>query len=920
MYIFNTKEIKKKIHLALDSFFGTNHHYNHRHHNDNNDNKKDDNNKQPTQKETTLIDITVIDIKKTLEQNRIQCITKPMKEINYITISYRWGELQEQIVPTTVYKSHVTSFAIQDFYLLCQLLQKEQDLQQVPYVWVDTISIDQQNIVQRKATIRHMDQIYEQASFIIAVPDLHYAHLSVNSANHHHFQLIKKHSNYMYHSMMLAYYQDHPNENKNKIHYHEQSLHDIETKWIYHWLTNYQRNNNSLIGIDDDDDDNNIISSFQLSDMNDQHQLMLNLISTNIDFTKLIHLPSQIPWHHFNSTDSFSTNTNDNIEQQQQVYSRGRQYLNSIFGNDKLDDILEQQLFMHNNINVEQRKLLKDIQLQRCKQLSKQYESELQMAYDFLQFLINDWSNRAWVISEYHIAKKKISTPMKLLFLSMDWQSILDYHEKDQTPLFFWNLFDNDNLLFKNKTDTSNQHNNNDNDNDNNNDNNNDTDDEDKDEETLLPATTSSEDYYKASIISPLYTNYKLHRNKSGWRIMGKLFWKKVNDRLGKRECLDMILNSKATKNQDRYFAILPLWKKYFNRVITNQTIMEMEITDLVSVRLNLFEWMDLDDKVCLLHACSMSSLLSLPSFVTYYNQNGLVINELYEDSSNIKLKPTLKSQPLQLKTSLCSIIPSNSSSTLPPSLTTTTTVSYSYTIPQMIETDKIMETTIHDNIILPFQLKKSAKKFSYSQYNNNNNTSTHKSKNSNEPILSAPCSSVPISAPCSSVPISAPIVPESSHQHKAPRIVKSLPIEATLPTDDDDDGIIPNVLDITLDNSNKSIPKLLLKVKKYYKNENEKLLNMFYDKWSFVLVQHDLQWKANELKFITIPLFVPSQDKSTKFSSSCNHLSLIGHPKQNKWVLYRYNYNQSDIGLSQYQDEFTGPYNTELNENFIIY
>ncbi|CAO3637050.1 unnamed protein product [Cunninghamella blakesleeana] len=817
---------------------------------------------------------------------------------------------------------------------LCQLLQKENDIKHIPYVWIDTISIDQQNIVQRKATIHHMDQIYEKASYIVAVPDLHYSYLTNISATKDHIQLIKKHSPYMYHSMMLAYYEDRPHNdddyNNKMIQYNQQALHDIETKWIYQWLT-----------FDDqyDDDNNNILSSFQINGLSDQQQSLINLISTNIDFTTFIQLP-KIPWHEFmmNTTSSSNdlsanmnsnnNNNNNNMDQHQHTYNKGRQYLNAIFQNDTLDDILEQQLYTNdyylggyylnnnnninnNNIHIEQRRLLKDIQLQKCRQLSKRYEKELQQAYNLLQSFANDWSNRTWVISEYHIAKKKISTPMKLAFLSMDWQSIFDYLDEEQMPLFFWNFFEKSQStpvkkynINMNKSDINNNSNNN-----------NDDSDED-DEETLLPATESSEKYYHSPITSSFNTGYQLNQRynsmNKGWRKMGGIFWKKLNDRLGKRECLDMILNSNATKHQDRFFAILPLWKKYYNRVVTSQMIASWDITDLASVRLNLLKWMDLDDKVCLLHACSTSSRLALPSFVTIYKMDALVIDDLYEFVIDI---PTTIQSKVFLK---------NNNSCLP-----STSVACSYASPiSHIATEKSSTVTLEYSIPTPtIQLKRNTKKIPYSQYNK----ITPKIKKNIVPIShSKTYASAPISAPISE-PISESIKLETKvPQQNIPTMKKSLPIEVTLPennnnntkvsTDDGDDlGIVPNILNITLDDNDKSTPKLLLKVKKYYENENKEILNLFYDKWSSDLTKHNLQWNKDELKLIAIPLFIDTS-QTASFSSTWKYIPLIGHPKQNKWVVYRFIYDQSDIGFAQYFNGYIGPFIAESNVSFTIY
>jgi hypothetical protein len=58
---------------------------------------------------------------------RIHCVKKPFErghfELPFIAISYRWGELEEQMFMTGVdYTAHVTSFALKDLYSLCKMI------------------------------------------------------------------------------------------------------------------------------------------------------------------------------------------------------------------------------------------------------------------------------------------------------------------------------------------------------------------------------------------------------------------------------------------------------------------------------------------------------------------------------------------------------------------------------------------------------------------------------------------------------------------------------------------------------------------------------------------------------------------------------------------------------------------------------
>ncbi|CAO3601420.1 unnamed protein product [Absidia cylindrospora] len=124
--------------------------------------------------------IVLIDIKLAATQKKIQCVEKPLTEENlrFVALSYRWGELQETTIDTGVgYMSSITSFDLGDFYKLCGMMMKEPDLQHMQYVWIDAISVDQTNPIQRKKTIYQMTSIYEHATYILAVPDLHLQHL-----------------------------------------------------------------------------------------------------------------------------------------------------------------------------------------------------------------------------------------------------------------------------------------------------------------------------------------------------------------------------------------------------------------------------------------------------------------------------------------------------------------------------------------------------------------------------------------------------------------------------------------------------------------------------------------------------------------------------------------------------------------------
>ncbi|ORZ07388.1 hypothetical protein BCR42DRAFT_153017 [Absidia repens] len=143
----------------------------------------DDTQQQQQQQEQKPFHVVLVDIEKAAHRDSaIHCVEKPLEgdieDLSFVALSYRWGELQEQLVDTKCgYIASITSFALDDFYLLCYMMSKEPDLKSIKYVWVDAICVDQTNYERRKATIHQMSNIYEKATYILAVPDLHRHHL-----------------------------------------------------------------------------------------------------------------------------------------------------------------------------------------------------------------------------------------------------------------------------------------------------------------------------------------------------------------------------------------------------------------------------------------------------------------------------------------------------------------------------------------------------------------------------------------------------------------------------------------------------------------------------------------------------------------------------------------------------------------------
>ncbi|CAO3637736.1 unnamed protein product [Cunninghamella blakesleeana] len=279
------------------------------------------------------------------------------------------GELNEQLVETPDYTAHITSFRLYDLSWLCKNIKSEPDLCDIGYLWVDVISVDQQNKEGKKETILKMNQIYQYATYILAVPDLHKGYLKKNVVNKE--------------ILNLVYYE-----------YNET---------IYEEIFN---NKNS------------------------------------------------------STDDSINNDTKSSIQQQQ-----------------------------YTNSNSDH--------------------------YSFIQKLTNDWSNRAWVIREYQIAKEKYmkhGTPLKYMFMIL-W----DYNAIGQ-PFFSYHF--NDNV------------------------------DGDKNNDTLT--LTDVVDY--------------------------KTFHQFVKSKFMQRPHLEMILSSNVARNEDRFNAILPSWNEYKHLIknITEWNITDM--------------------------------------------------------------------------------------------------------------------------------------------------------------------------------------------------------------------------------------------------------------------------------------------------------------------------------------------------------
>ncbi|CAO3630791.1 unnamed protein product [Cunninghamella blakesleeana] len=373
-------------------------------------------------------DIILVDIKETEKARSVICVKKNLnqKDFKYMIVSYRQGELEEQLLKTPDYTAHITSFDLWDLKKLCTFVKYEPELKKIPYLWIDAISIDQFNPSKQKETLLKMNLIYKKSSYFLAVPDLHLKCIKKSSPTTDQiFQLIRKH---------------------NKQIYKEISSHDT-----------------------------------------------------------------------------------------------------SIIVN-----------------NEKKRKEKKKRERERERSIEIGVQEEMNRAYQYLAFLIEDWSNRTWVINEYLMARKKC----------------LQY-------------------------------------------------DEDQDYNTIhYSHSTGDDDDLGQIFLNDGSKSFSYHHVKDD-----KTFIRFLNTRFEQRSFIDLILNSTTTKNEDRFRAILPFYFQHHHYTKHEKIISSWNITDMVSVRLKLYELLDDDkwNKIRLIYACSHSNLdnVLFPSFSAHYNHNSLKMIEI---------------------------------------------------------------------------------------------------------------------------------------------------------------------------------------------------------------------------------------------------------------------------------------------------
>ncbi|KAI9303664.1 hypothetical protein BJ944DRAFT_268030, partial [Cunninghamella echinulata] len=486
----------------------------------------------------SYFEITLIDINETYGK-RIHTVKKNLYEegLKYICISYRWGELEEWYEQTVDYLAHITSFDKTDLLLLCDCIQREPDLKDINYLWIDAICVNQVNKEERKATIRKMSEIYQIAMYILAVPDMNYSYLKNDPTYLKHIYNIGRYARH--------FYQEITDENRLEVY-------DLDAQLIVTWVLQYI--------------DPKLHGNFNF-------QQLLNQFIKMKDELIIPHIPETDSFYHKELIYA--------LEMVVQEKDENKWYTQYYYNN-----------FEYNHIPVTSNRSSKEWELY-YKRIGQQFNSHIknlkqvfielmmkdleykQMKKDTLDYffgVITAWRNRTWVISEYNFAKqKKNKTPMKLIFIAL--LANLQF-EEDKKYYPFYDIFNYE------------------------------------------------KQYHLGSII------------------------KQIEDSLSTSDPLDMILNSKTKDNEDRFHVILPLWGKYNSIIKNKDTISSWKISDMISVRLKLYEFLDIEDKRRLLHASS-NERQKYPSFAIDYFKEWYFVEDIhynkYQERNDLAILPELE-------------------------------------------------------------------------------------------------------------------------------------------------------------------------------------------------------------------------------------------------------------------------------------
>ncbi|ORZ06506.1 hypothetical protein BCR42DRAFT_160211 [Absidia repens] len=288
------------------------------------------------------------------------------------------------------YTASITSFSLKDFYYLCQMMTVESDLKSVKYVWVDAICVDQTNYERRKATIYQMTNIYEHAKYIVAVPDLHAAYLRrLHTMTDDTIIGSWRYCNDIYHLIHGNFDELAAIEKKflddAKVP-NDPVLRQLLTKYTDHFMDGFMK--------------------YKKHDIHYNHVEALDHIyeTSQLPCTSSSS-PAAIHSHHLGN----KNDRNSEIDQAE-MFAKAPD-IDSFEGLHDCDNT-DCPLSLFGKGSMEDRPTLPHYlkEIASCgpwKQLISDRSKSIRQSMELLIDLIEDWSTRVWVISEFNIAKKK---------------------------------------------------------------------------------------------------------------------------------------------------------------------------------------------------------------------------------------------------------------------------------------------------------------------------------------------------------------------------------------------------------------------------------------------------------------------------------------------------------------------------------
>ncbi|ORY99634.1 hypothetical protein BCR42DRAFT_430127 [Absidia repens] len=226
--------------------------------------------------------------------------------------------------------------------------------------------------------------------------------------------------------------------------------------------------------------------------------------------------------------------------------------------------------------------------------------SSIRHSMEFLTDLLLDWSSRVWVISEFNIAKKKNNLKYWFTQLSFPYDDedhlahsykYKEYADNAEVTFFKFDFHDDASSCF-----------------------------DDMIMNTPYYANQEEAIMTRAKTSNPIYIRFHYTMIRQ----------------LRQQTFLDMMLNSKASKNEDRFYSVLPLSEYHKSK----SEVSHWNIYNMVSVKLKLYDIMNTKDKMALLFWSGDQNATNrglLPTFATstlpLAFQTGDFIHSLSDDT-----------------------------------------------------------------------------------------------------------------------------------------------------------------------------------------------------------------------------------------------------------------------------------------------